>query len=201
MAVKITNLGMWERYTPDPVPPEAPAGAAFARRPDDGQDWYALAHNRNSFPAGALLATAIPVSRADGVSGFIVQAVQRREDVSKLFPAGGYLVQIEGVPETEEKPHKLFEQQNFDPVAETIEPFPPLPGPPVITFKADIWRRCTDVEADALDADLKAQPARIQRLFGDAQHIDHADPLFDLMRGAITARFGEERAAEILAPS
>lgn len=72
---------------------------------------------------------------------------------------------------------------------------------PVITYKADIWRRATDKEAEALDALLKAQPVRQQRIFADATVIDHADPLAETLRAAIVKAFDEKTADRLLAPS
>lgn len=197
MAYSVTSLGVWETYTPDPLPPAAPEGASFARRVGDGRDWYALV--LQGFPAGAVLATAVAVERSDGVTGYLVSSVQR--DPSRLFPARAYLIQIEGVPQDEPAPHKLFEQQNFDPVALTITPFPPMSSEPAKTFKTDFWGRCTDDEATALFADLQEADVRMRAMFEAAQYIGHGDPLFATLQAAVTARVGAPRAAELLAPS
>ncbi|MBB5765716.1 hypothetical protein ABEV34_11850 [Methylorubrum rhodesianum] len=72
---------------------------------------------------------------------------------------------------------------------------------PSITYKADLWRRCTDEEADAIDGALKAAPVRQRRLFEDAQYLDHADESFVFARAALSELFGEARAAALLAIS
>lgn len=135
MAYKITSLGLWEHYTPENPPEGAPVNAMFVRRVSDGADWYEFAR-AFPVPAGALLATALPVVRADGMSGNIVQAVTR--DISMIFPGSGHLLMIEGVDPAEEKPWKLFEQQNFDPVKLTIFPWPEMDVQSVQAVQAKI---------------------------------------------------------------
>jgi hypothetical protein len=78
---------------------------------------------------------------------------------------------------------------------------PPAPLPPVITYKADIWRRATDGEAEQLVAALDALPVRKRKLFEDAQYLSSADSEFDELRTAVVALFGEVRASELLAAS
>ncbi|MRI57742.1 hypothetical protein D8770_28165 [Methylobacterium sp. DB1607] len=83
-------------------------------------------------------------------------------------------------------------------------PIAPEPAPPtqsVITYKADIWRRCTDEEAASIDEALKAAPIRQRRLFEDAQYLDHADEAFAFARAALIGLFDEGRAGELLAAS
>lgn len=72
---------------------------------------------------------------------------------------------------------------------------------PVITYKADIWRRCTDAEAAKIDDALKASSIRQRRLFEDAQYLDHSDEAFAFAREALIGLFGEERASDLLAAS
>jgi hypothetical protein len=69
------------------------------------------------------------------------------------------------------------------------------------TFKADIWRRATDGEAERIVSDLAQQPIRKQRLFDDAQFLDHADPFIVELKAGFVQAFGPERADELLAPS
>lgn len=80
----------------------------------------------------------------------------------------------------------------------------PRPAPleiPRRTYKADIWRRATDAEAATIDANLEAKGLRMRNLFNDAQHLDHADPLFLDLKEAFAQAFGDQRADELLAPS
>ncbi len=80
-------------------------------------------------------------------------------------------------------------------------PDPTPPAPPVITYKADIYRRCTDEEADAIEMALAAAPVRKRRLFESALHLDHSDEAFAFARDALVEMFGETRAGELLAAS
>lgn len=75
------------------------------------------------------------------------------------------------------------------------------PGQPVITFKADIYRRCSDAEAEAIEIALAGAPVRQRRLFESALHLDHSDEAFAFAREAMDEMFGQERAEELLAPS
>ena len=82
------------------------------------------------------------------------------------------------------------------------------PGWPPFTSKADIWRRATDAEAEAIDAllrdpppDLGMSPVKLRRLWDDATSIDHTDPLFETIRAIAVQHFGEERAGALLKPS
>lgn len=76
----------------------------------------------------------------------------------------------------------------------------PLPGVG-ITYKADIWRRATDEEAETIVAVLAQQPTRKQRLFNDATVLSHADPEFAELTAGFVVAFGQDRADELLAPS
>lgn len=62
---------------------------------------------------------------------------------------------------------------------------PPPPVVPVITFKADVIRRCTDDEADALDAALANASSKLRRLYNDIIHIDHSAAEFPVLHDAI----------------
>lgn len=75
------------------------------------------------------------------------------------------------------------------------------PPPPARTSKADIWRRCTQAEAESLDGALSDAPAQLRRVFDAAQYIDHGDALFPVLRDAVVAVLGATRADEILAGS
>lgn len=72
---------------------------------------------------------------------------------------------------------------------------------PFTVYKADIWRRCTDAEADKLDTAIRAQPVRLRRLFDDATNLRSDDELFGQISGAVVQMIGAERAAVVLAPS
>jgi hypothetical protein len=80
-------------------------------------------------------------------------------------------------------------------------PPPPAVAGPTITSKADLFRRCTDQEAEAIEAALAAQPVRKRRLFETAQYISSDDPDFADLRAAAVKMFGADRAGELLAAS
>jgi len=82
-----------------------------------------------------------------------------------------------------------------------VTALPVTPPGPIVVFPADLWRRTTDAEAEAIDAAMNAQPLRIRRLFLTAQTYQSDDPLWPLLTGAAAQLFGEARAAELLAPS
>ena len=75
------------------------------------------------------------------------------------------------------------------------------PSAPVITYKADIYRRCTDAEAEAIEMALAGAPVRQRRLFESALHLDHSDDAFAFAQEAMVGMFGEKRASELLAAS
>ncbi|HWL80942.1 MAG TPA: hypothetical protein VNR89_08315 [Roseomonas sp.] len=75
------------------------------------------------------------------------------------------------------------------------------PAAPVITYKADVWRRCTEAEAETLRALINGASAKQQGLWNDSTYLDVADPDFDFVRQAAIGAFGKDRAAELLAPS
>lgn len=82
-----------------------------------------------------------------------------------------------------------------------LPPAPPVAPSPVVLYPADLWRRTTNAEAEAIDAAMEAQPLRIRRLFDAAQTYQSDDPLWPLLTGAAVNLFGAARAAELLAPS
>lgn len=71
----------------------------------------------------------------------------------------------------------------------------------VMTYKADIWRRATDTEAETVIAILAQQSTRLQRLFEDAQYLDPTDADYPTLRAGFVQAFGDARSAELLAPS
>lgn len=78
----------------------------------------------------------------------------------------------------------------------------PVPAPTNgFTYKADIWRRCTDDEFVMLKAALDAAPPRQRQIFADATRLVHDDPDFVTLRAGVVAAVGEERADQLLADS
>lgn len=81
-------------------------------------------------------------------------------------------------------------------------PTAPLPSAgPVITYKADLYRRTTEEEAEAIEMALAAAPVRQRRLFESALHLDHSDEAFAFAQEALVGMFGKKRAGELLAAS
>jgi hypothetical protein len=129
------------------------------------------------------------------------------------YPAGFWrtdVYEIEDIPEdaveiTEDQWRTFLNHQgrsrlvNGQVVTTTAEPTEIIRES--ITYKADIWRRVTDEEAEIIDATLNTLPVRKQRLYNDAQFISHSDEMFTELMAGFVAAFGEERAEEILAPS
>lgn len=91
----------------------------------------------------------------------------------------------------------------YDPAtgAFTRPPAPPAPPAPYRIAKADIWRRATDAEAEAMDAALSAAPVRLRRAYDAAQFIASDDIWFAELEAGIAAAVGPARVAELLARS
>lgn len=68
-------------------------------------------------------------------------------------------------------------------------------------YKADIWRRCTDAEAETLKQLLAQATARQQGLWQDAQYLDMTDPDFAFVTEAAQSAFPDERVAALLQPT
>ncbi|SEM68554.1 hypothetical protein SAMN04515666_11910 [Bosea lupini] len=77
------------------------------------------------------------------------------------------------------------------------------PSAPTFTRipKAEVWRRLTDEEAEAVDAALQAAPLRLRRVFEAAQFLDTADADYPALRAGVEAALGATRANEVLAPT
>lgn len=83
MTTPATNLGVWERYTPDPWPEGIPTSVLFAKRHSDGVDWYT--YSGNPQPANTVLAVA---SQENGY--WTIKNATR--EYSKLWPDGMLLL-------------------------------------------------------------------------------------------------------------
>lgn len=69
---------------------------------------------------------------------------------------------------------------------------------PVVTFKADLFRRMTDAEVTTFEGLMGQQPKRKQKIFDHAQYLDHSDPDFQQLRVEMEKAFGPARTAELL---
>ncbi len=85
----------------------------------------------------------------------------------------------------------------YDPVNRVL--LPPAPPAPALTFKKDIWVRATDEEAETIEQVLSQQSLRKQRIYAEAQYLDHADPLYGELYAGFVQAFGKERADQLLA--
>ena len=169
-----------------------PAGTIFCKRESDGVDWYEFSRAEGSFAAGSVLIACLPTDL-----GLITQAVYT--DPQLMFPQNCRLIEIQGWEAAEgEKPHNVFGARIFDPEAGTFSLLPPAP---LITSKKDIWVRATDAEADTIETVLSQQTTRKQRIFNEAQYLDHSDPFFAELKAGFVEAFGEKRAGELLAGS
>jgi hypothetical protein len=118
-------------------------------------------------------------------------------DPSFLFPQGCTVLEVIGW-DTTSTPSALFQGKIVD---LTTDAFTDPPAPPAITQKADIWRRCTDDEAQTLTNLLNAQPVRQRQLYNDCNFLNHSDPMYQTLYSAVVQALGQTRADAILAPS
>lgn len=120
MAYKIKDLGFWESYRPTVFPPGVPEIAMFCRRVSDGVDWYQLVRNPDVWNPNAVYVTGLP-----GRDGLLAQSINRIPQ--HLFPQSCQLLEVEGVPLDDDKPHRLFEGKIIDIVAGTFSDLQPGP--------------------------------------------------------------------------
>jgi hypothetical protein len=179
--------GSWTRYFPEVPPPEKPVGTMYAKRESDGMDWYDYAHNPENWTEGSAKLTLIEAP-------FGIQVAATATDPWSLFPQGCTVLEVIGF----EGDAKQFQGKLVDLDNDTfVDP----PVPPAVTIKADIWRRCTDEEAETLSNLLAALPAKKRNLYNDCNFLAHDDPFFDELATAVIHAIGEERASEVLGAS
>lgn len=82
-----------------------------------------------------------------------------------------------------------------------IEYAPPPAEAVTVVYSVDLWSRMTNAEADQVGAEMENQPFRIRKIFETASSFRSDHELWPLLNQLATALFGEERAAQILAPS
>lgn len=80
-----------------------------------------------------------------------------------------------------------------------LQAFVPATSDPFTLYKTDIEGRMTDDELAQFDAALSAATVRVRRLWTDCQMVHSDDPFFAALSAQITAAFGSDRAAIILA--
>lgn len=131
----------------------------------------------------------------DPVSG---RGIGRSSSTAPAYEPGEH--EIACTPEQYESP-KRWALDGGELHAAEPEPEPVPATPSLITYKADIYRRCTDEEADAIEMALASASVRKRRLFESALHLDHTDEAFAFVEEALVGMFGKKRAGELLAAS
>ncbi len=76
-----------------------------------------------------------------------------------------------------------------------------VPEPVTVVNNVDLWSRMTNDEADQVGAAMDGQPFRVRKIFESASTFRSDHELWQLLVQIATTLFGEERAAQILAPS
>lgn len=181
------NLGEWELYTPSDIQEGVPANALFWKRLSDEVDFYDWSRSTFEFVDGA------DVSGTTKIAVIGTAAVCKSVDVSMLSLPSRF---------------SLFEAEEGDVIPQLgwvlldgiFQP-PPAPEPVTVVFKLDLWSRMTDDEADRVGAAMDEQPFRIRKIFESANSYRSDHELWPLLVQIATTLFGEERAAQILAPS
>lgn len=91
---------------------------------------------------------------------------------------------------------------------ETSAPAPfPFPDPVTVVYAVDFWTRLdggadgNSGEVAQVLAAMEQQPIRTRKIFETANSFRSDHELWPLLRQLATGLFGEERAAQILAPS
>lgn len=84
-------------------------------------------------------------------------------------------------------------------------PIAPFSSPSVaavtIVYRSDLFRRCTDDEADKIDAALDQTSTRMRNLFASVQVFRSDAPEWQLLHDTAVSLFGADRAAVLLASS
>lgn len=80
-----------------------------------------------------------------------------------------------------------------------LEAQPPEPVAPYQLYKTDIYSRMTDAELEAFDTAMRAAPLRERLMWADCVTVSSDSEYFLLLVSSMTAAFGDERTATILA--
>lgn len=109
------------------------------------------------------------------------------------------------VPDDMGNRHRLMIAE-WEASGNTVPPFvPELPASFVtVVYAVDLWTRLTDGEdgeAVQVVAEMETQPIRTRKIFESAGSYRSDHELWPLLVQITTTLFGEERAAQILAPS
>lgn len=127
----------------------------------------------------------------------VVEIIEADIDIDKMFHPSIVAGLIPFSDDMEVEEGLFWDGASFVP----LPPNEPEPVPSQRTYKSDVWRRCSETEAAALDAALAGSTAKLRRLWDDCTILEHEAPEWSLLAAGVAAVVGEERAAEILAPS
>lgn len=185
--------GVWETYIPNEIPFGMPANALFWRRQSDSADLYAWSRLFYEFEAGADTSGTTKVVVVGGV------AVCMSADVSMLsLPCQFELIEVEDGETIPQLGWLLVDGEFQAPV---------VPDPVTTVYAVDFWTRLDGGEdgnggevAQVLSA-METQPIKTRKIFDTANSFRSDHELWPLLQQLATSLFGEERAAEILAPS
>jgi len=137
------NHGEWEAYTPKTIPEDKPSNALFARRKNDGVDWYDYVKSE-PFRGDTVKITARWI---EPLGSYLVGAATR--DGARLFPPGFIVVEIDS---GSENPQADFGNRLYD--AKTGKfgdrPKPEIPPTPtetrILSALDDIVKRLKALE-------------------------------------------------------
>jgi hypothetical protein len=111
--------GSWVLYKPAQARADAPSGAMFCKRENDGVDWYEYVHPGTNFAAGSVKFAARWVEHGSG--GYLVGPVVT--DANQLFPAGHIVVEISDYAGSDA--FADFNGKIYDPATDTFSDVPP----------------------------------------------------------------------------
>ncbi len=187
------NRGVWETYVPAEIPFGMPANALFWQRQSDGADLYAWSRLFYEFAAGADTSGTMKVVVVGGV------AVCMNTDLSMLSLLPQFeLIELEAGEVVPQLGWLLVDGEFQSPV---------VPAPVTTVYAVDFWTRLDGGEdgnsgevAHVLAA-MEQQPIKTRKIFDTANSFRSDHELWPLLNQLATSLFGEERAAQILAPS
>lgn len=187
------NRGVWETYVPDEIPFGMPANTLFWRRPSDGADFYAWSRLFYEFALGA---DTTGTTKVVVVGGF---AICMSVDVSMLsLPPQFELIEVEAGEAVPQLGWLLVDGEFQAPA---------VPVPVTTVYAVDFWTRLDGGEdgnggevAQVLSV-METQPIRTRKIFETANSYRSDHELWPLLNQLAVSLFGEDRAAQILAPS
>lgn len=129
----ITERGNWVAYKPASTPEGFPAHALFARRADDGTDWYDFVHPGDNLRPDTVKMTVM--------SNNVVAAATT--DASALFPVNALLLEVEGADTS--NPQETYGGKIYNAADGTFTDPPPPERPP--ETMASLLKRIEALEA------------------------------------------------------